>query len=311
MFFNIKKISIFLILCLFNMNSAFAAVTENTTEEQVQYTQEEEKIRQAEIEEQKILKEKYLDENGLVDTSQYIPVIMYHHFVDKSVVKGNSTTMNIIDFERHMKVLKELGYTPIFLDELYDIIVTKEIEKGLDKKYIVITMDDGYRSNFELAYPILKKYNMKANISVIVGQMYHNYVVTGIPKVCWRDMNEMQESELVRIYSHSYSHKMMAAMTPSEIKNEVLKAEGKLDECLEFRGKRIFTYPNGSYSYRSKVLVRSYGYDLQISTDYGVVTKDTSILNIPRIYVASGTTEKELIESINKAAMSSFNIKTE
>ena len=153
---------------------------------------------------------------------------------------------------------------------------------------------------------------MKANNSVILQRMHYNYVVDGIPKVCWKDMNEMQESGLVRIYSHSFNHMMMANMTPTEIKNEVLRAEDKLKSGLDFFPEiKVFTYPNGSYSYRTETLIRSYGYDLQISTDYGVVTKDTSILNIPRIYVVSGTTGKQLLESINKAAMTSFNIKTE
>ena len=102
-----------------------------------------------------------------------LPVLMYHHMVpDGQDCKG---------------------YTPVLPREL-------AAGDALPEKPILITFDDGYRSNYDLVYPILREYGVKACISIIV-------LMPDLPtdNFCtWNQLREMTASGLVEIGSHSY-----------------------------------------------------------------------------------------------------------
>lgn len=250
---------------------------------------------------------------------EYIPVIMYHHFVTEEIPSGNGATVNINEFEEQLKMFKEKGYETIFFDDLYNLIMegVKDTaadgvldNKLFDKKYICISIDDGYRSNYELAYPLLKKYNMKANISVITSRIHKNYIYSSkeLPKMKWEDLNEMQESGLVKIYSHSVDHKKSTDISINEHELSAENSEEALNKNLTQRGLKVFTYPEGRYNFLLNTLTRRMGYDLQITTDFGVVTKETSINTIPRITIDSGMSNDAVIEKINAAVKRTYGI---
>ena len=244
---------------------------------------------------------------------------MYHHFKTEEVEPGNGANMHIDEFEEHMKTLQQAGYTPIFLSELYDIMKQAQIEKEtgvvvpelqLDKKYVVITIDDGYRSNYELAYPLLQKYNMKACISVITSRIHTGYVYSSkeIEKMSWENLNEMQNSGLVEIYSHTYDHEPVGDRIYTDVRSSIQKGEEMLDKQLENRSPvSVLTYPNGNYRKNIALLMYIYmGYDLQLTTNSDVVNRNTSVLEVPRITVNSGWTGEQLLQKIEQTAQKTF-----
>lgn len=248
-----------------------------------------------------------LEEHPEAEPTNYIPVLMYHHFVEGEFKAGDGATMSIDEFEEQLKTFNELGYKPIFADELYDKIVHNEFEEGFGEKYICLTVDDGYRSNYDLMYPLVKKYDTKISLSVIASRIHvSSVVVPEIPKLMWKELNEMQESGHVKIYNHSLNHKMTSEILSSEFEHSVLDAEALIDKNLDQRWGRVFTYPNGVYDFLTTTKVRQMGYDIQLTTDFGVVTKDTSINKIPRITVDSGMSGEDVIEKIEAAAKRTF-----
>lgn len=261
-------------------------------------------------------------EESEISKQDYIPVLMYHHFREEEVPAGDGANINIDEFEQHLKALQQAGYTTIFLNDLNNVM--KQVQEGkemgitqpqlhMNGKYIVITIDDGYRSNYELAYPLLKKYNMKACISVITSRIHHGYIYTEkeIDKMSWDNLNEMQQSGLIEIFSHTYDHKPVEDRTYEDVRSSVTKGEEMLDKELEVRSPvNVLTYPNGNYTKNMTVLMRSYmGYDLQLTTNSGVVNRDTSILEIPRITVNSGWSGEELLQKIEQTAQKTFQKK--
>lgn len=96
-----------------------------------------------------------------------IPILLYHDFVT-TVPDNDPDNFNYINtpqsFEENIKALLEDGYTFISMEELNDAYNGK-IE--LPTKPILINMDDGYYSNYEYVYPILKKYQVKASIFIV------------------------------------------------------------------------------------------------------------------------------------------------
>ncbi len=258
------------------------------------------------------------EEQSFPNPEDYIPVLMYHHFRTDDVPDGDGANMHIREFEEQLQALQEAGYETIFLSELNEILLQKIEEKNagvtqpelhLNQKYVVITIDDGYRSNYELAYPLLKKYNMKANISVITSRIHTGYIYSTkeIEKMSWENLNEMQQSGLVEIYSHTYDHKPVENRMYTDVRSSVEKGEQMLDKELQQRSKTsVLTYPNGNYRKEISVMMRAYmGFDLQLTTNSDVVNRNTSILEIPRITVNSGT-GKDLISKIHLTAEKTF-----
>ena len=88
---------------------------------------------------------------SLGDEVMEIPILMYHHFADDV---QNDMIVSKDTFEMHMRALSESGYTTVTFDEL---IAYVEDGRPLPEKPICITMDDGYLSNREIAFPILQK----------------------------------------------------------------------------------------------------------------------------------------------------------
>ena len=81
---------------------------------------------------------------------QEIPILMYHHLEENI---NNNTVISPENFENQMKLLKMEGYHAISAQQLYDYL---NGQTPLPQKPVLITFDDGYFSNYEKAYPILK-----------------------------------------------------------------------------------------------------------------------------------------------------------
>lgn len=250
-----------------------------------------------------------------IDPKDYIPILAYHHFVEEEIAPGNGATLSAAEFESHLQYFMEQGYTFLSLEELNTLLANSLDEKnpakefGFDEKYICLTIDDGYRSNYELAYPLLQKYNVKADISVITSRIHSSQIVSKeILKLCWSELDEMQESGLVAIYNHTNDHIRAEEKFTNAFLRSAEDGEKDLNNKLKKRSPiRVLTYPNGGNTLGTRVDLRNAGYDLQLTTDYGVVHRKTSVAKIPRITVSSGMTGEDIMTKIVAAAEKSFS----
>ena len=121
-----------------------------------------------------------------------MPVLMYHHMVPEGQ-DCNAMTITPGKFRADLDIILAKGYMPVLPGEL-------AAGAPLPEKPILITFDDGYRSNYDLVYPILREYGVKACISIIV-------LMPDLPtdNFCtWEQLREMTDSGLVEVGSHSY-----------------------------------------------------------------------------------------------------------
>ena len=121
----------------------------------------------------------------------FVLCLMYHS-VDNEKGKGG---IFVNEFEEHIKWIKDKR--TFKMEEL------KNLNYTLPKNSILITFDDGYKNNYTLAFPILKKYNIKATIFLntkFIGkdEFYLN----------WAEIKEMYESRLVDFQLHTHSHQL-------------------------------------------------------------------------------------------------------
>jgi peptidoglycan/xylan/chitin deacetylase (PgdA/CDA1 family) len=111
------------------------------------------------------------------------------------------------EFELQMKYLAENNYTPISSEELYSVI-SGEIEYR--DKSVVLTFDDGRRSLWTTAYPLLKKYGFPAIAFVspyLVPEDRDSNRYQESSSLCsWPELQEMAASGHLDIQSHTCFH---------------------------------------------------------------------------------------------------------
>lgn len=204
-----------------------------------------------------------------------ILILTYHDF---TIEEGSSYDMNIVEFEKQMDYLAAHNYSVISLSELL-----KGLKGGqLPPKPVVITIDDGFKSNYTLAYPVLKKYNFPATLFI-----YTNFIEKNNGSLTWEEIREMTKNN-IEIGSHSLSHYNLLKYKKNEnyetylarIRREIFLSKEILESKIGSKVK-FFAYPYGVYSPIIKNLVIQAGYEgiLNANSMNNTLTVDPFSLN--------------------------------
>ena len=247
---------------------------ENIQNTEIEKTGEENAEEKKEKEHKSKLQEKL--NSGKLLSDEGLPVLMYHFFYDKNQTNGKEKDGNwveISNFEKQMKYLADNDYFYPTWQEVEDYIDGKQ---ELPEKSVVITVDDGDDSFFDLAVPILQKYNVQAT-SFLVTYWYGNRA------------NDKQEN--VDYQSHSYDmHKsgadgkgVMLSWDYDQIKEDVMLSSQVLG------GANIFCYPFSHYNALDIQVLQDAGYKLAFTTVPGRVKKGSLKYELPRVRVDKGT----------------------
>ena len=118
----------------------------------------------------------------------------------------------------------------------------------LPDKPMLITFDDGYYSNYEYIYPILKQYQVKASIFIVTDKIGQE--IDGIKYLGWEQCLEMQNSGLVEIGSHSKKHVFYDKRSVRELRDDVKASYEEIEKLLGKQDLKIFAYPYGHIQMR-------------------------------------------------------------
>lgn len=212
-----------------------------------------------------------------------IPVVMYHSLL-KDAKMQNNYVIGPNRFEEDLKYLKKNGYTTVLMADLIDYV-----EKGapLPKKPILLTFDDGYYNNYLYAFPLLKKHDMKAVISIIgkhtdeFSKVDDNHATYS--HVTWKQIQEMCGSGLVEIQNHSYDghdnlkgRKGVSQMSGESLENyqgflkkDTMKLQEKIHNATGIY-PTTFTYPFGAISTNSPNIIQSLGFKASLGCGEGI-----------------------------------------
>lgn len=168
----------------------------------------------------------------------------------------------------------------------------------LPLKPILITFDDGYYSNYEYIYPILKKYNVKVSIFIVTDKIGKE--ISGIKYLDWKECIEMKSSGLVGIFSHGKKHVFYDKLSVREIRDDVIESYKIIEKNLGKTNLKVFAYPYGAYTNDTVIVLKNNGIDFQLY-DLGINYFDSFNKNfIKRINVPCEMTGREIIEEIQK-----------
>ncbi|MEK6656832.1 MAG: polysaccharide deacetylase family protein [Nitrospirota bacterium] len=250
-----------------------------------------------------------------------IPVFMYHHV---SPHKGDMVSVTPDIFEAQMQFLNEKGYKTLSADELVRFM-TSDMEipsvpfpssanigeqKIAQEKAVAITFDDGYLDNYIFAFPILKRYNIKAAVFVVIdwveeaskgqgvrvkGQEvilpFHHEGKELIAKgqshkvvMNWDMIKEMKESGLVEFYSHTMSHSKCSELSDEKLIRELEGSKRVLEQRLS-KPCQYLCWPKGLFNISSVNIAKKAGYTALFTTKRGVIKADSDRYCIERIVV--------------------------
>jgi peptidoglycan/xylan/chitin deacetylase (PgdA/CDA1 family) len=198
------------------------------------------------------------------DGFQTIPILTYHRFADSC---SAPLCMPRQDFERQMRYLKENGYHVITAEDFLSFL---EYRRRLPHKSVLITMDDGYRSVYNIAYPILNKYGFKATLFV-----YTSFVGASKMAITWNQLKEMKANGFT-IGSHTINHTDLTQPKEDEtesehlarIKKELYGSKKIIDQKLN-QETYFLAYPYGYYDQRSIQMAKQAGYKIGVSVKRG------------------------------------------
>ena len=202
-----------------------------------------------------------------------VPILMYHQIGEEE----NSLYLSEEHFRQHLEYFKEQGYTTVTMSQLYD-----HWGKGepLPEKCIALTFDDGYRSMYEVVFPMLQEYGFTATFYVIPAAVWSPWSVD-------EDMiKEMAEGGM-EIGSHTYSHYQLDILTEKDVLFELQESKKALETVT---GKEIHSlcYPVGRYTDFALQAASDCGYTTAVTTAYGFASLSQGLLSLERIRITRG-----------------------
>lgn len=230
-----------------------------------------------------------------------VTVLIYHRF-DES--RYPTTNVSAERFREQLAYLLLHNYKVISLADLVSAI---EHRTPLPDRAVVITIDDGYRSVYEKAWPILKSFGYPFTVF-----LYVKGVESGSQAyMSWDQVREMQEQG-GDFQDHSYSHNRMAdrpkgldeAGYRAWLRDDLAKGARILEQQLGHRAK-FLSIPYGEYNTIVQEEAGKLGYAALLSQDPGSISLETDLNSIPREPILGNewSTMKHFEEVLNRIDM--------
>ena len=221
-----------------------------------------------------------------------IAILMYHGFADERIDESIYPYLNVEIFRSQMRYLKKY-YNVISLDQLVEHY-TSGIR--IPNNSVIITMDDGHESNYTLAYPVLKQFDVPATIFLTT-----DYIDNKRDFLKWHEVLEMIESGIVSIGSHTCTHAVLTRCSPENMKKELFLSKQLIEKKTGLTC-RFFCYPRGGvgdFDHRTKKLLKELGYSCGLTTVIGMNDERSDIFELKRLGVRNqgGLTELAMVLS--------------
>lgn len=197
--------------------------------------------------------------------------LCYHRFEEKP---HDALAITPAEFTREMQALKDSNFTVI---PMQDFLAWRRGEKDMPAKSAIITIDDGYISGYDTAWPILKKFNYPFTVFI-----YTEYIGSGGKSISWDQLAEMRDAG-VDIESHTSRHQNLHGTGPfvdkkaqqdiaklgyeNWLRKEIIDSRTLLENQLGIKCN-VFAYPFGKYNEKTREIVKEAGYQAAF-TVYG------------------------------------------
>lgn len=259
-------------------------------------------------------------------------VLCFHDIVQEMTASTEPDDVTADNLINYFSWLKANGYNVI---SIQDVVNAKNGGKPLPDKAIVLTFDDGYKSFYTHALPLLKAFNYPATLA-IVGSWLEvpengtvSYAGKPVPRSKFLSLKELKEitnSGLVEIASHTYDlhHGVLAnpqgndmpALTTFEysqtthqyeseehylnrIQSDLIKNNAWIKQHTG-KAPRIIVWPYGRYNSAGQQIAKSLGMDIAITLDDGENIELQAVDSIRRIYLINNPKIDDFVANLRE-----------
>jgi len=259
-----------------------------------------------------------------------LTVIGYHEIIDPAQALIPEYATSPEDFRQQMAWLQQHHFHFVSID---DILAARRGQKPLPSNAVLLTFDDGYRSVYDNAYPVLKSYHAPAVLALVGSWLnvaddqmvdFDHHQVSRQKFFSWDQLHEMVNSGLIELGNHTFAlhdgipanpqgnmepavttHRYDAATQRYEPESQYqkriysdLKQNVELFRQHGFNKPRIMVWPYGSYNGATAAIAVKLGMPLALTLEDGPNTSVTPLTALRRILVESTTKLAGLAEDI-------------
>jgi peptidoglycan/xylan/chitin deacetylase (PgdA/CDA1 family) len=241
-----------------------------------------------------------------IDQNAEIVIFGYHRFVN--TVRRPDTEITPQAFEAQMQELKNKGISVI---PMQDLLAWRRGEKAIPSKSAIITFDDGWKSQHEVAWPIMKKFNYPFTLFIYTEGIRPGHF-SGGESMSWEQLAEMRDAG-VDIQGHTATHQDLRRpydkvakkrLSPPEyeqwLQNEVAGSKQMIEQKLGVK-VNCFAVPYGFYNDHVKDVAMKAGYEA-LFTVYGqAITIHTPLNSVGR-YLIEANKPKTFADAVSAIA---------
>ena len=219
-----------------------------------------------------------IDDYGIIS-------LMYHRFEEN---KYPSTNIKLKDFIEHLKIIEESD-----IEFVNPNTFEEELKGNKSKRKILLTVDDGFLSFYENAWPILKKKRIPFILFVSTREVgAFNYMT-------WNQIKEINKEDFVEIGNHSHTHEYLVDENNELIKEDIAKSISIFKKNLG-KNSDFFSYPFGEYSNNFKNLIKDFGFKYAFGQHSGVIDETKDFYELPRYPINEKYGEIKRFRSLTK-----------
>lgn len=222
-------------------------------------------------------------------------ILMYHSVGNN----GAFFTVRQESFETQLEYLRTHHFNVVTLSSLLE-----KIQQGQSLAHTVaITFDDGYKDNYEVAFPLLKKYQMPATIFLTAGFVGGSMKLkdgTVLPMLAQQEIQEMVESGFIECMPHTMNHVRYVGDNLEVFMREVRESRQTV-ESLTGKAAPIFAYPAGKYDLTLVESIKQEGFKGAVTVEEGLVHARADIFMLKRNAVDSSTTFSQFRGKVSRA----------
>jgi len=204
-------------------------------------------------------------------------VLLYHDIAEdgaelpqEAYLRDRAVTLG--RFREQMGFLVDEGYQSLTLEQYFEC---REGARSLPKKSVIITFDDGLRSHYELAFPVLREFGLQGTFFVVGNRIDKE------DSLSCSELEDMTQAGM-EIASHGFTHTFLAYLSKDEVAWELAESKRVLERATG-GAVNYFAYPGGHYKRWMFPLLQEAGYRGACSCRYGWVDKRTNPFLLRRI----------------------------
>ncbi len=180
-----------------------------------------------------------------------LPILTFHTLGDES----SAITFPSSVFKHRVAALHEFGYRT---SSLRDAIACIHQRARFPSRSLIITFDDGYKTMYDIAFPILQRYQLTATVFLTVGETPNDRLpaLEGHTMLSWNEVREMQKYGIT-FGAHTLTHPNLTRLTNEHVEFEMRMSKEIIEQALGV-AVEVFAYPLGRFNTCTRAIAQKY-----------------------------------------------------